>query len=675
MADDGAPASALTSAHAYRAFISYSHRDKPFATRLHRALELHRIPKKLVGTPTSVGPVPRRLTPIFRDREELPASADLGAELSAAIRNSMFLIVICSPSGAKSKWVEQEIIQFKRTHGETRVLALIVDGVAWASDIPGREEEECFPYALRHRLGPDGAPSDVRAEPIAADLRANADGRRLAQFKLMAGLTGVKLDQLVQRETQRRVQQMTALAAGAVAGMVITGGLALYANEQRIEANRQRIVAVKEARAARAASDYLVNTFELSNPATENPRTITALTILGRSAERARQELADQPAIQARLLTTLSRAYSGLGLFKEAQSTIEPSLPAIHKAGADGAETLLMLADVYAKQGSLEPARKAVAEAEALLGPDQDKHLRERGLAAMTRGKILSQESKIEDGLAQFRKAARDFESDPDTPRDLLARVYNNESVLLADGGRFSEADAVLAKLLDMRRRTLGENHFKTAAAWYALAVNNHAAATAQSPYNAAKLRLAEKQVGKAFQIWRPILEDDNPTLADALALQGWILIDAGEPSKAERPLREAIAVFRRAFGKPHVKIGAVELNLARIQADQGRIDAALSLLDDVKHNYDVSYGRVHPNHGELLVYRAMFLAKDGRNAEAWADCSAGLKILRDMLGSDAAFTETNVARCASIGAPTGPAAPTRTAGPADPAVAGATSR
>jgi tetratricopeptide (TPR) repeat protein len=342
---------------------------------------------------------------------------------------------------------------------------------------------------------------------------------------------------------------------------------------------------------------------------------------------------------------------------------VEASLPAIHKAGVDGAETLLMLADVYAKQGSLELARKTVADAEALLGPDHRKHLRERGLAAMTRGKILSQESKIGEGLAQFREAARDFESDPDTPADLLGRVYNNESVLLADGGRFSEADVVLAKLLDMRRRTLGENHFKTGAAWYALAVNNHAAATARSPYNFAKLRLAEMQVGKAFRIWRPILDDDNPTLADALALQGWILLDAREPAKAEPPLRQSVAIFRRAFGKPHVKIGAVELNLARIQADQGRTDAALSLLDDVKHNYDVSYGRVHPNHGELLVYRAMFLAKAGRNAEASADCSAGLTILRDTLGPDAAFTRTNAARCANILAPVDRALATRTAG------------
>ena len=49
----------------YRAFISYSHRDREWADWLHRRLESYRVPKKLVGALTREGSVPRRLTPIF----------------------------------------------------------------------------------------------------------------------------------------------------------------------------------------------------------------------------------------------------------------------------------------------------------------------------------------------------------------------------------------------------------------------------------------------------------------------------------------------------------------------------------------------------------------------------------------------------------------------------------
>lgn len=59
----------------YWAFISYSHRDARIASKLLRSLEAYPLPKQLVGTSTRMGPVPPRLKPIFRDRDELEAGA------------------------------------------------------------------------------------------------------------------------------------------------------------------------------------------------------------------------------------------------------------------------------------------------------------------------------------------------------------------------------------------------------------------------------------------------------------------------------------------------------------------------------------------------------------------------------------------------------------------------
>ncbi len=94
----------------------------------------------------------------------------------------------------RSKWVNEEILAFKRVHGENRTLALIVDGEPYGAD------RECFPPALRLKLGFDGALSDAPAEPIAADIRPGGDGRRPASLKIIAGLTGLPLDALVQRD-------------------------------------------------------------------------------------------------------------------------------------------------------------------------------------------------------------------------------------------------------------------------------------------------------------------------------------------------------------------------------------------------------------------------------------------------------------------------------------------
>ncbi len=96
----------------YRAFITYSHRDSRWASWLHGALERYRPPKPLIGTVTARGEVPKRLTPIFRDRDELPTATDLGTLINAALSASASQIVICSPAAANSKWVNEEILAF-----------------------------------------------------------------------------------------------------------------------------------------------------------------------------------------------------------------------------------------------------------------------------------------------------------------------------------------------------------------------------------------------------------------------------------------------------------------------------------------------------------------------------------------------------------------------------------
>lgn len=624
---------------AYRAFLSYSHADKDIAKRLHREVESYRIPPKLVGKITNVGKVPRRLRPIFRDREELPASGDLSAELSAALLQSMFLVVICSPAAARSRWVNEEILQFKQFHGEGHVLALVVDGEPHATDTPGREHLECFPHALRYRMGADGL-SGVSAEPIAADYRRHADGARLATQKLIAGLTGLKLDELVRREAQRRIARATAVSSLAVGGMVVTGGLAFYANTLRLEALAQRAIAEREAAASKAASDFLVGTFELSNPATDNPRTITALTILGRSAERARTELADQPAIQARLIATLGRAYSNLSLLGEARAAFDGSMSAIDRAGLDGARALLVLSSIQARQGELEPALATVARAVSLLGPDTTTNADLRAQAEVVRGRIYTSTSNVKAATTAFDRALAIYRADEKTPPAAIAGALQNRGLILSDDGRFEAAEASLTEALSLYRASAGDNHLQTGKAWFALAQNS---------YNAGKLTVARRQIAQALRIERAVLDADNAILADTLSMQGQIFEGLNLLPQAESSLREAVEIYRKAFGGPHYLIGIAEVYLALIESKQGRTVAALETLSDAKANYDASYGKIHPNHGDLLVNRAKVLARAGRLAEARSDCAAGLEILRETLGKNSNFTKSMEKVCAGI--------------------------
>ncbi len=211
----------------YRAFISYSHADRATARWLHRALESYRLPRRLVGRPGPRGDVPATLSPIFKDREDLPAANDLTAEVTAALQASGCLVVLCTPAAAASRYVEQEIMLFRAAHPDRPILAALFDG----------EPDLAFPLALR-RLA-DG----TSVEPLAADFRKAGDGKRLALLKVVAGVAGVDLDALVQRDAQRRLRRVTAITVAAVIAMLAMGLLTAFAFRARAEADRQRVAA------------------------------------------------------------------------------------------------------------------------------------------------------------------------------------------------------------------------------------------------------------------------------------------------------------------------------------------------------------------------------------------------------------------------------------------------
>lgn len=223
----------------YRAFISYSHRDEQWARWLHKGLETYRIPSRLVGQQTAVGPIPRRLTPIFRDRDELPTASNLSENVEEALRCSANLIVICSPQAAASHWVGEEILAYKRLGRTSRILCLIVAGEPNAGAIRGREDEECFPAALRTEVAASDGGSTVILDPIAADARAGKDGRTNAKLRIIAGLLGVGFDALKQREQQRRARRLAIVATSTSIIMVGTIALAIDAAIARRTAERR----------------------------------------------------------------------------------------------------------------------------------------------------------------------------------------------------------------------------------------------------------------------------------------------------------------------------------------------------------------------------------------------------------------------------------------------------
>ena len=219
----------------YKAFISYSWADASWGSWLHKALETYRTPKVLIGRNGKLGPVPARLVPLFKDREEQAAGANIAGSLDEALADSEFLIVICSPNSARSQWVGHEIAWFKTHRDPSHILAVIVAGE------PGSATEDCFPPALIRAVNPDLTVSDViESVPLAADARDSGDGRRRAKLKLAAAMLGVGLDELVRRDDRRRLARMRLIVGASLSLAAVMSGLTVLAIQARNEAEVQR---------------------------------------------------------------------------------------------------------------------------------------------------------------------------------------------------------------------------------------------------------------------------------------------------------------------------------------------------------------------------------------------------------------------------------------------------
>jgi tetratricopeptide (TPR) repeat protein len=186
--------------------------------------------------------------------------------------------------------------------------------------IPDDTREPVFHPALRGWSGGPGI------EPLAADFRPEAGGRRLALLKLVAALAGVRLDELIQRDAQRQVRRITVATSSAVAGLAVVATLAIFGLNAQHEAETQR---------ARVGG---LNTFMLTD---------------------LRKGL--QSAGRLDLLTAVNKAaldsYKGQDLSRLPAESLEQRAKALQAAGEDNEKK----GDLKTAQAQFEEARRTTA--------------------------------------------------------------------------------------------------------------------------------------------------------------------------------------------------------------------------------------------------------------------------------------------------------------------------
>jgi tetratricopeptide (TPR) repeat protein len=612
----------------YRAFISYSHTDEKWASWLHRSLEKYRIPAEVVQLhqlPSS------RLKPIFRDRDELASSADLGLEISAALKQSAALVVICSQAASRSRWVDEEVRTFIEMGKADNVHCLIVDG----------EAPHVFPKSLLA----------TGREPLAADTQK--DGKNPAVLKLIAGLLNIEFDELQKRESRSKRRQTLLVGSALLLSMVTTSVLftslapvamvvasviALYAliqrntaleNEVLAETNRneaerqradalgardeaetQRELAEEEARTAQQVTNFLVDLFESSDPFTESQGDFTVRKLLDRGADKIEQSLANEPRLQARLSATIGQVYTQLGLFEEARKFLDDAL-----------ETQRSILDSDNPQIISTQSRRA-------------------WLATQT-GNYEQAQSIYNEILPRLDEGS--LYPDVLEPTDEWTTVVNDLGVLQWSVNDLKNAKSTLAQALTMAEETYGPDNVGITSI-----LNNLGLVFAYSQ----EYEAARPFYERAFSITENAQGPDHPGLITCILNLAATVRSLGDFDTAKVLLEKGLRIAEATMEPDHLEFGYLNNGLGQVLWKQGNYDDALERLEHAGRFYVKAYGdtgvgvhynlqhqaRVLRSMGDLnkskLLYEQSADAIGGHRHESARELAEVLEVLGDIDGS-----------------------------------------
>lgn len=277
----------------YNAFISYKHapEDNRVADAVHKGLERFHIPGKL-RKKTGI----KKINRIFRDKAELPITMDLSDNISYALENSDYLIVLCSTNTKESAWVPREIEAFLENHTKRDVFTVLVNGE------PHDVIPEILQYEERAVEAQDGSTQMVKVpiEPLSCDYRIPFRKAKKEELpRLAAGLIGCAYDEIMNRQRQYRIKRLTALFSIAFAIVLGFAGYMFYSRAQ-IHKNYQESL--------KNQSRYLANE---SESLLDKEQRITALQLALEALPKDSSDDRPVTAEAVKALTDATLAYEG----------------------------------------------------------------------------------------------------------------------------------------------------------------------------------------------------------------------------------------------------------------------------------------------------------------------------------------------------------------------------
>lgn len=202
------------------AFISYSRKDRAFASLLEKALEAFSPPK--------IGTIPQEHLDIFRDEKDFTGT-DYHKAVSKHLQDSRKLIVICTPAARASQYVNDEIRVFAETNGSDNIIPILLSGIPNNKASSNQEAEKAFPEALVEIIQMPLAISYLSFQPDKD--KVNKKKYNDSWFSLLSNLYDIPRSEIEQRERKRQAHIRKLWTGGLVLVIVILSvllGLAVF---------------------------------------------------------------------------------------------------------------------------------------------------------------------------------------------------------------------------------------------------------------------------------------------------------------------------------------------------------------------------------------------------------------------------------------------------------------
>jgi len=352
------------------------------------------------------------------------------------------------------------------------------------------------------------------AEQLAEDLQRHRTGRPVAA---RPDTVGYRTRKFLQRHR-----------AGVATAVVVAGLLVALVGFYTARLAQERDRARLEAATATQVSDFLQDLFAVADPSESGGDDVTARALLDQGAERIERELADQPAVQARMMQVMGGVYQRLGRFEEAAALLE----------------------------------RALALRRDRLGPD---HL--DIAASLNSLAVLRQETgayAAADSLFRAALAIQEARLGPDDA--VVAATLHNWGTLLHVQGQYDRADAIFQRALAIRTEQFGDTDPRTASTLNEIATLR---------FDQDDMDGAETLYRRALDVRRAHHEGDHPDVAASLNNLAMVLRHKSQFEESETLYREALAMRERLYDGPHPDVAHTLNHLARLYSNRGEYAAA----------------------------------------------------------------------------------------------------